>query len=139
MNPFDPEHVEDVLTERWVDELGSDTLSVSAPEHRKRLCVRLRIDSSDQRHRWIMEAGVSRPEKTRDEPAAWQLVLEFLDAFLSEWFGEQRQVRLSLNYCAHDFEGQQVFFRGRRRDLQADRMASEFLGEPMEPDLEDID
>jgi len=139
MNPFDPEHVQDVFAERWADKLGSDTLRVSAPEHQKRLCVRVRIDSSDERHRWIMEAGVSRPTKTRDEPASWKLVLEFLDAFLSEWFAEQRQVRLSLNYRAHDFAGQQVFFRGRRRDLQADRMAAEFLGEPMEPDLEEID
>ena len=28
---------------------------------------------------------------------------------------------------------------GRRRDLKADQLAAEFLGEPLEPDLEDFD
>ena len=139
MTSYDSEQVQVVLRERWASELGLDSLKVSATEHRKRLCLRVCIDSSDERHRWIMEAGVSRPGTTREEPAARQLVLEFLDAFISEWFAERREVRLSLNFRAHDFSGQQVFLRGRRRDLRADRMAAQLLGEPMEPDLEEID
>ena len=139
MNRFDTDQINDLLEERWSDELAGDSIRSTAIEHHRRICLRLCIDSSNDRYRWIMEAGLSRPEKTVDEAPVRDLILNFLDAFLAEWFANERSTRLSLNFRVHEFEGHELFFRGRRRDLKADQLAAEFLGEPLEPDLEEID
>ena len=139
MNDFDCNGIADALCECYESELGGDQLAVLAPPHNRRLCLRIIIEDQQQRHRWIFEAGVTRPEKTRDEPAARKLVLEFVDAYLSDWFAEDRGIRPSLNFQAHTFGKREVFLRGRRRDLRAERMAADFLGEPMDPDLDEVE
>ncbi len=139
MTGFDCSAIAATLSERYHDELRGDALVAMAPLHNKRLCLRLVIEDREQRHRWILEAGVTRPPKTRDEPAAYQLVIAFLDAYLSDWFNEDRDTRLSLNYRAHTFGDKDVFLRGRRRDLRAERLAAELLDEPLEPDLDEVD
>lgn len=139
MNVFDTDQISELLTERWSVELDGDPIRAVAIEHHKRICLRLCIDSADGRFRWIMEAGLSRPETTAEEPPVRNLIVNFLDAFLSEWFANKRSTRLSLNFRIHDFMGAELFLRGRRRDLKADRLAAKLLGEPMEPDLEEID
>ena len=139
MSDFDCAQIAATLTERYHHELGGDALVASAPHHNKRLCLRLIVDDQQQRHRWIFEAGVTRPAKTRDEPAARQLVFAFLDAYLSNWFSEARDTRLSITYRAHTFGDKDVFLRGRRRDLRAERLAAQLLDEPLEPDLDEVD
>ena len=139
MNDFDCIDIADALGERFHSELGSDALAVIAPAHNRRICLRVVIEDCHQRHRWIFEAGVTRPAKTRDELQARNLVVAFIDAYLSEWFAEDRCMRPPLNYQAHPFRDQEVFLRGRRRDLRAERLAADFLGEPMEPDLEEVE
>ena len=139
MLDFDAEHITTLLRERYVQELGSDGLQVLAPVHHKRLCLRVVIETADGARRWIFEAGVSRPEKKRDESAARQLVVNFVDAYLSEWFTEGRSLRPTLDFTTHTFQGQSVFLRGRRRDLKAERLAAEWLGDPLEVDLEELD
>ena len=139
MDLFDTDQINDLLEERWSSELAGDRIRSSAIEHHKRICLRICIDSADERYRWIMEAGLSRPDKTADEPTKRDLIINFLDAYLAEWFESKRSTRLSLNFCIHEFAGHEIFLRGRRRDLKADQLAAEFLGEPLEPDLEEID
>ena len=139
MNAFDTDQINELLTERWSVELDGDHVRSIAIEHHKRICLRLCIDSADERFRWIMEAGLSRPATTAEEPPVRNLIVNFLDAFLAEWFENKRSTRLSLNFRVHEFRGFELFLRGRRRDLKADQLAAELLGEPMEPDLEEID
>ena len=139
MNDFDCIDIAEALGERFHSELGSDALAVLAPSHNRRLCLRVVIEDHQKRQRWIFEAGVTRPAKTRDEPQARNLVIAFIDAYLSEWFAEDRCIRPPLNYQAHSFRDQEVFLRGRRRDLKAERLAADFLGEPLEADLEEVE
>jgi hypothetical protein len=138
MTNFDCISIAGALGELYENELAGDQLVALAPSHNRRLCLRITIEDQKQRHRWIFEAGVTRPEKKVDEPAARKLVLEFIAAYLSQWFGEDRSIRPSLNFQAHSFGKQEVFLRGRRRDLRADRLAADFLGEPMDPDLDEV-
>ena len=139
MNLFDTDQINDLLEERWMNELAGDRIRSTAIEHHRRICLRLCIDSANGRFRWVMEAGLSRPEKTVQEEPIRDLILNFMDAFLADWFANERSTRLPLNFCIHEFEGHEIFFRGRRRDLEADHLAAEFLGEPLEPDLDEID
>ena len=139
MNRFDTDQIDELLAERWSNELAGDAIRSIAIEHHRRICLRICLDSTNDRYRWIMEAGLSRPEKTIEEPPIRDLLLNFLDAILAEWFANERSTRLSLNFQTHEFEGNEIFLRGRRRDLKADQLAAELLGEPLEPDLEEID
>jgi hypothetical protein len=139
IDSFNTDQIDDVLRVRWLDELGGDSIRSLAVEHPKRICLRVLIESSNGRHRWVIEAGLSRPERPKDEASVRTLVVNFLDAYLGDWFASERTERLTLDYATHEFEGREYFVRGRRRDLKADQLAAEFLGEPLEPDLEDFD
>jgi len=139
MNLFEVDLITEVLLDRHRQDLGDLQLTIVIPNHPNRLLLRLLIETDCGRHRWIFEAGVSRPPHSRDLPKGQSLVLDFMDQYVAEWLAADRGVRPPINYTAYRFRGLEVFLRGRRRDLQAERMAAELLGEPMEPDLEDVD
>ena len=139
MNAFDCDAIATILRSRFADGLTGDSLCVSSDEHRKRICLRVVIERQDGSQRWIVEAGVSRPHKRDDEAAARGRVLDFLDNFLNDWFANERSERLRSDFQSFVFAGEPVFLRGRRRNLTAERMAAELLGEPLEADLEEVD
>jgi hypothetical protein len=136
---FDTAAIADALSQRHAEGLAGDALEVLAPTHQKRLCLRLVINGQNGRKRWIFEGGISQPKKAKDRPASEALVMDFMDAYLGDWLADERSLRPTVDFSAHQFSGREFFLRGRRRDLQAERLAADLLNEPMEADLEELD
>jgi hypothetical protein len=136
---FDTAAITDALSERYAEGLAGDALEVLAPKHQKRCCLRLVINSQNGRKRWIFEGGLSQPKNAKERLSSEALVMDFMEAFLGDWLADERCLRPSVDFSAHQFSGREFFLRGRRRDLHAERMAAELLNEPLEADLEEFD
>ena len=126
----------ETLGKRYSGFLENEVFTAEHERHDDHVRLTLRLDRLDASHRWVWQAlhETEEPEKQND---SLFLLVDFLDAYLSEFFASNRSLRPQARFVAHEFRDVDICLRGRRRDLAAEHEAAEWLGEATETDFPD--
>ena len=135
--PFGPETERmfaETLGSRYAGFLEDEVFTAEHERHEDHVRLTLPLDRVDGSHRWVWQALHETSESQRHDESLFLLV-DFLDAYLSEFFSSERTLRPQTRFVAHTFRDVDVCLRGRRRDLAAEHEAAEWLGEAPETDF----
>lgn len=120
--------VVDTLMERHRMPLGEERFDVAARVEGEMVIVKLTLRNQDKTFVYEMEAAVTlRDESDMSEGDAMHLALDFLDWYLGEYFGSQRELLLPLDWQPHRFGDQQLLARGDIRNEVLDDLADRWL------------
>jgi hypothetical protein len=99
-------------------------LTLRDPEDEQVLRLQARVD--------LIANDIQSPTEGLD------LAMDLLDLALQEFFDQERMTCPPQDWKEHELDGHQAWLRGRLRNLKLERMASELLNEPLEPDFDDL-
>ncbi len=124
------------LNQKYGRRLKGEAFSISASEQDSTIVVTLHLAALDRSFEYTMESAVMIDEKlihTRE--LALELALDFLDWYLGEYFKNEREVLLPLDWQPHRFGEFEVMAKGDIRNPELDDMADAWLrGEVPESD-----
>lgn len=125
-----------LLDERYGASLHNERFELDALREDGDVIVRLVLRSDDRTHVYTMEATILREKyPALSEPQAVDISLDFLDWYVGEYFREERDVFLPLDWKVHHFGDLEVMARGDLRNEFLDDAADAWLrGE--RPDVE---
>lgn len=122
------------LGTRFAGFLDDEAFTAEHERHEDHVRLTLRLDRVDETHRWVWQSLVET-KLPQDQDGALFLLVDFMDAYLSEFFASDRLLRAQARFVAHAFQDVDICLRGRRRDLAAERQAAAWLGEETEADF----
>ena len=122
------------LGKRYAGFLEDEVFTAEHERHDDHVRLTLRLDRVDGNHRWVWQS-LRETETPKQQDNALFLLVDFLDAYLSEFFASERSLRPQARFVAHSFRDLDICLRGRRRDLAAEYEAAEWLGEAPETDF----
>lgn len=124
------------LTERHGSALRSEQFELDVVKEGDDAVVKLTLRSFDRTHVYAMEAAVRREQyHAMTVAAAIDVALDFLDWYLGEYFREDRDAFLPLDWKPYRFGDIEVMARGEVRNEFLDEAADAWLrGE--RPDVE---
>ncbi len=122
------------LSSRYAGFLEDEVFQADHERHEDHVRLTLRLDRADETQRWVWQSLVET-KVPQDQDDALFLLVDFFDAYLSEFFASGRMLRPQARFVAHAFRDVDICLRGRRRDLAAERQAAQWLGEAPEADF----
>ncbi len=125
-----------LLRERHAGSLRNEAFELDVRREGDEAVVCLTLRSDDRTHVYRMEAAIERAKyKAMSEPQAIDICLDFLDWYVGEYFREERDAYLPLDWKPHRFGDVEVLARGDLRNEFLDEAADAWLrGE--RPDVE---
>jgi hypothetical protein len=126
-----------LLRDRHASSLRQETFELEVHREGDEAVVRLTLRSEDRTDVYQMEAAIERAKyRAMTEAQAIDICLDFLDWYVGEYFREERDVFLPLDWQPHRFGDVEVLARGELRNELLDDAADAWLrGE--RPDIED--
>lgn len=124
----------DTLTKRYQGFLEDEFFAAKHERYADNVRLTVLLERRDGSQRWVWQALAELPTPKQETEALFLLV-DFLDAYLSEFFSEGRSIRPQQRFVSHPFREQDLYLRGRRRDLAAEKEAAQLLGEELEADF----
>ncbi len=129
--PLDPTYrtkVLGLLNERHGSALRAERFELDAIREHDDVIVRLVLRSDDRTHVYTMEAVVVRDKyPALSETQAVDLAIDFLDWYVGEYFREERDAFLPLDWKPHQFGDLEVMARGELRNEFLDDAADAWL------------
>ena len=137
--PLDPNYrakALGLLIERHGASLRNERFELDARREDGDAIVRLMLCSDDRTHVYTMEAVILREKyPALSESQAVEISLDFLDWYVGEYFAEDRDAYLPLDWKSHTYGDLEVMARGEVRNEFLDDAADAWLrGE--RPDVE---
>lgn len=125
-----------LLHERHAASLRDERFEIEVRKEGDGVVVRLVLRSRDRTHVYWMEAAIEREKyQAMTEAQGIDLCLDFLDWYLGEYFREDRDAFLPLDWKPHRYGDVEVLARGEVRNELLDDAADAWLrGE--RPDIE---
>lgn len=121
-------HILDALNSRHGRMLRDERFSVSANLAEGSVVLRLVLERHDRSFRYQMEAAREVPEdESRSVQETLELCLDFLDWYLGEYFDNERELLLPLDWQPHRFGDVEVLARGDVRNPSLDEAADAWL------------
>jgi hypothetical protein len=116
------------LNQKYGRRLKNEAFSITAVEQDSSVVVTLYLATLDRSFEYRMEAAVSVDDKlVHTRELALDLSLDFLDWYLGEYFKNERDLLLPLDWQAHKFGDFEVMARGDLRNPELDDMADAWL------------
>jgi hypothetical protein len=136
---IDPTYRNKVLTlmhERHAGSLRNERFDLEVRREGDEAVVCLTLKSDDRTSVYTMEAAIERSKYlAMSEPQAIDICLDFLDWYVDEYFREERDAFLPLDWKSHTYGDVEVLARGDLRNEFLDEAADAWLrGE--RPDVE---
>lgn len=117
-----------LLNERHGKWLRDEAFEVSARTMQNMVVAKLILRRRDRTSVYEMEAAVDSDDpRVRSKREAIDLALDFLDWYLGEYLGQQRQVLLPLDFKPHRFGEFEVLARGDIHNEVLDDLADAWL------------
>jgi hypothetical protein len=123
------------LNQKFGRRLKNETFSIVAAEQDSSIVVTLHLAALDRSFEYRMEAASVVDDKlihTRE--LALELSLDFLDWYLGEYFKNERELLLPLDWQPHKFGEFEVMARGDVRNPELDDMADAWLRGDLKPE-----
>ena len=122
------------LNQKHGRRLKGEAFTISASEQDTTVVVSLYLAAHDRSFEYRMESAVTVDEKlVHTKELALELALDFLDWYLGEYFKNDRDLLLPLDWQAHRFGEFEVMARGDVRNPELDELADAWLrGETQE-------
>ena len=118
----------EALRKRHGTRLKDETLTVSAQMDGSNVVANLVLAKRDRTYVYDMNAAVdSEDRRLRSVDEALDLVIDFLDWYLGEYFKESREILLPLDWQPHQFGDYEVLARGDVRNEILDDAADAWL------------
>jgi hypothetical protein len=121
----------DLIAQRHQQHLRDETCAVTCERHLDNVRIGLSLTTRDGRSRYVLEMTAAEGDGITEK------LVDCLDAWLTDWFAGDREIRLGHRFEVMTFGDLEVGLRGRRRNLFAEQQAADLLGEPLEPDFLD--
>jgi hypothetical protein len=121
----------ELIAERHQHHLDDETCTVTCERHLDNVRIALRLETRDGKGRYALEITATEGKGITER------LVNCLDAWLVDWFADQRGTRLGHRFEVMTFGDLEVGLRGRRRNLAVERRAADLLGDPLEPDFFD--
>lgn len=136
LDPAYQQKVIDKLNERHGAMLRNERFTLEARKEGEDAIVRVTLESFDRTHVYWMEAAVRREQyHAMTLAASIDVELDFLDWYIGEYFREERDAFLPLDWKVFRFGDMDVLARGEVRNAFLDDAADAWLrGE--RPDIE---
>lgn len=136
IDPAYKNRVLSLLHERHAGSLKRERFELDVRREGDEAIVCLTLRSEDRTHVYKMEAAIERAKyQAMTEPQAIDICLDFLDWYVGEYFREDRDAFLPLDWKPHRFGDVEVLARGDVRNEFLDDAADAWLrGE--RPDVE---
>lgn len=116
------------LNQKYGRRLKAETFSVSATEQDSTVIVTLHLAALDRTFEYRMESAVTVDEKlVHTRELALELALDFLEWYLGEYFKNERELLLPLDWQPHRFGEHEVMAKGDVRNPELDDMADAWL------------
>ena len=116
------------LNQKHGRRLKGETFSISASEQDTTVIICIHLAATDRSFEYRMESAVTVDEKlVHTRELALELGLDFLDWYLGEYFKNDRELLLPLDWQAHRFGEFEVLARGDVRNPELDDMADAWL------------
>ena len=117
-----------LLHERHSGLLDDESFSIRARLERGTVVVELTLATADRTSVYIMEAAKAVPDDgALSRAQTLDLCLDFLDWYLAEYFKEQRELLLPLDWQPHRFGEFEVLARGDLKNLVLEEAADAWL------------
>ena len=116
------------LNQKHGRRLKGETFSITASEQDSTVIVCLYLAANDRSFEYRMESAVTVDEKlVHTKELALELALDFLDWYLGEYFKNDRDLLLPLDWQPHRFGEFEVMAKGDVRNPDLDDMADAWL------------
>lgn len=134
MTPESVSQVLSALNRRHAGMLRDEHFELGARLEQGTVVATLELVRSDRSSHYVMEAAKAVPDNgALDLEQTLDLCLDFLDWYLGEFFGEQRELLLPLDWQPHKFGEFEVLARGDLRNPVLEEAADAWLrGERLE-------
>lgn len=132
--------IEKILARKYAAYLEDERFRVEGGSDKDRVQLRVTLEKNDGSIAYPIEA-VTLVERSSKESKLelGHLLLDYVDIYLQEYFSNDRDVYLPLDWSKHQCEGREIYLRGFVRNLALEAQADELFkrhgfGEhPIEP------
>jgi hypothetical protein len=116
------------LGKKYMTYMANDVFAIEAIENQHQIQMRITLQRSDLSWAYPVEVVCPKEFQITSVQAA-ELILDYVDCYWGEYFSNDRDVYLSIDWQSHKFEELEFFIRGSVRNLAAEKMASELLSQ----------
>lgn len=133
---FEKERIEKTLYKRYAHYLGKESFKIWAFGESDSVHLRMYLDSDDGMSRYSVDILVPLGENRLTLREGFDLALDFLGYYLDQFFEENRELLLPLDYNKYNFGKEFVYAKGDFTKPKLDQLADEILtkGENIDPD-----
>lgn len=108
--------------------LENETFTIVAEQSKEQVQIKIVLQKIDLSVVYPIECVfVKELHQKVDSQKIAMLMLDYLDVYWTEYFAEDREVFLPIDWSKHDFEGLSLYMRGFIRNLNAENQADAFL------------
>lgn len=116
------------LNKKYISFLENETILVEAGFNKTQVQIKTTLKKNDDSVVYPIEAVyIVNPESKLTAPAVAELMLDYLDAYWNEYFTENRDVYVLLDWSKHECEGFNFYMRGFVRNQALENQADALL------------
>ena len=116
------------LGKKYMTYMANDVFVIEALEGPHQIQMRVTLQKNDLSWAYPVEVICPKEFQMTSVQAA-ELILDYVDCSWGEYFSNDRDVYLSIDWQGHKFENLEFFVRGRVRNLAAENMANALLAQ----------
>ena len=113
---------------RFYDVRGERFFAIDARTHDDKVWVQSLLRNSSDTFHYAVEAFTTKNKDKHPRAQAFFL-LAYIDAYWDEYFSEDENVYLPIDWTEHCYREETFFIKGQILNLKAERLANELLGE----------
>ncbi len=131
--------IESLLMARYGSYLRGETFKVTALGQSDSIVLKVALESHDRMSRYTFDISAGSRSNGISLSEALDLALDFLGFYLDQFFEENREYLLPLDYQPYEFVDHTVYARGDFTRPKLDEMADRILREGRKIELDDPD
>ena len=121
-------NIKKLLNKKHLVYLENEEFIIESGSTKEQIQIKVSLIKSDKSNCYPIECVfVKETDNEFKETEIAFKMLDYLDIYWANYFSEERNIFIPLDWSAHEFEGVQFYMRGFVRNLQLENDADEFL------------